>query len=257
MLNFTRLSIAFICLLGACLAAVGYFGFPFYGLIILVLAYLLFLSYGCYYIGSDFFVHVICRIKTPNKIIALTFDDGPDPANTPFILEILKENNVEAAFFCIGAHIDENPGLLHRVFDAGHLIGNHTYSHHTWFDLFPAKKMLDDIKRMDQSTARAVDKKPKLFRPPYGVTNPAISRAIVNGNYTPVGWSVRSYDTVIKDERRLLARVTSRLKPGAIFLFHDRCPATVAILPEFISYVKSKGFEIIRLDKMLNLQPYA
>jgi peptidoglycan-N-acetylglucosamine deacetylase len=256
MLNFTRLNIVFICLIGACLAAVGFFGYPFYGLIILVLAYLLLFSYGCYYIGSNFFVRVICRVKTKNKVIALTFDDGPDAANTPIILEILKGNYAEAAFFCVGARIDENAGLLRQVYDAGHLIGNHTYSHHTWFDLFPAGKMLDDMNRMDQATARVITKTPKLFRPPYGVTNPAMRRATVKGNYTPVGWSVRSYDTVIKNERRLLSRVVRRLKPGAVFLFHDRCPVTVAILPEFINHVKSKGFEIIRLDKMLNLQPY-
>jgi len=256
MLNFGRLNVLFICLLVLCLLAGRIWALPVFRYLILAIVYLLLLGYGCYYIGSNFFIRAVCSLKTDKKIIALSFDDGPDAANTPAIMEILKENNVEAAFFCVGARVDENAVLLQRVYDAGHLIGNHTYSHHTWFDLFPAGKMLDDMHRMDQAMARVIAKKPKLFRPPYGVTNPAISRAIGKGHYTPVGWSVRSYDTVIRDERRLLARVTRGLKPGAVFLFHDRCPVTVAILPEFISYVKSKGFEIIRLDKMLNLQPY-
>jgi len=256
MLNFGRLNVLFICLLALCLLCGRVWALPVYSYLILATVYLLLLGYGCYYIGSNFFIRAVCSLKTDKKIIALSFDDGPDAANTPAILQILKENDVEAAFFCVGANIDKNAGLLRQVYDAGHLIGNHTYSHHTWFDLFPAAKMLDDMNRMDQATAGVIAKTPKLFRPPYGVTNPAIRRAIEKGNYTAVGWSVRSYDTVIKDERRLLARVTRGLKPGAVFLFHDRCPVTAAILPEFISQVKSQGFEIIRLDKMLNLQPY-
>jgi len=113
------------------------------------------------------------------------------------------------------------------------------------------------MQQMDAATNKATGKTPKLFRPPYGVTNPNLKKAIINGNYTPVGWSVRSFDTVITDEKRLLNKMISKVKPGAVFLFHDTSKTTLAILPQFLDHVKSNGYQIIRPDKMLNLQPYA
>ena len=112
------------------------------------------------------------------------------------------------------------------------------------------------MQKMDEEVKRVVGKTPKLFRPPYGVTNPNLRRAVTNGNYTPVGWSVRSMDTVVKDEKTLLDKMTSKIKPGAVFLFHDTSAVTVAMLPSFIQQVRLHGYEIIRLDKMLNLQAY-
>jgi peptidoglycan-N-acetylglucosamine deacetylase len=137
------------------------------------------------------------------------------------------------------------------------MIGNHSYSHHTWFDLFSYKKMLGDLKKMDEEMERVTGLQPKLFRPPYGVTNPNLKKAIINGGYIPVGWSVRSMDTVIKDEKKLLNKISRSLKPGAIFLFHDTSKTTLAILPSFIKWVRESGYEIVRLDKMLHLKPYA
>ena len=113
------------------------------------------------------------------------------------------------------------------------------------------------MQMMDKVLKDTIGQKPKLFRPPYGVTNPNLKKAIINGNYIPVGWSIRSFDTVIKNEDRLLKRVLRQLKTGAVFLFHDTSNITVVILPAVIKYIQSNGYEIIRLDKMLNLQAYA
>ena len=190
-------------------------------------------------------------------MIAISFDDGPDAANTPRILELLRANGVEAAFFCIGRCIPGNGQLLKQMDSGGHIIGNHTFSHHYWFDMFSAKKMLADMRQMDELTNDAIGKKPKLFRPPYGVTNPNLKKAIIEGKYIPVGWSVRSLDTVIKNEERLLQKVTAGLQPGAVFLFHDTSPATLAILSPFIKHAQTNGYQIVRPDKLLNLQPYA
>ena len=116
--------------------------------------------------------------------------------------------------------------------------------------------MYADLQEMDSITKEATGLTPRLFRPPYGVTNPNLKKAILRGNYIPVGWSIRSMDTVIKDEKKLLYKITKAVKPGAIILFHDTSRTTIAILPAFISYVKAQGYEIIRLDKMLNLEAY-
>ena len=98
---------------------------------------------------------------------------------------------------------------------------------------------------------------PKLFRPPYGVTNPNVKKAIINGGYTPVGWSVRSMDTVIKDENKLLKKINTAIKPGAVFLFHDTSKTTVGVLPKFMQEVKKRGYHIVPLDKLLALTAYA
>ena len=104
---------------------------------------------------------------------------------------------------------------------------------------------------------KVIGMEPRLFRPPYGVTNPNLKKAIQRGGYTPVGWSIRSMDTVIKDAGKLLEKVTISLKPGAVVLFHDTSKSTLDILPEFIDYAREKGYSFIRLDKLLNLEPYA
>ena len=253
MLNFRNINVLFITL-----ALVFVFSrMPFYAYIILALVYSLLLFYGCYYVGSNFFIPVICSAQTDRKIVSLSFDDGPAAGNTLRILQILKDNNAEAAFFCIGRHVAENQAIFKQVYGEGHLIGNHTFSHHYWFDMFSSGKMLADMRRMDQEVSNLIGKTPRLFRPPYGVTNPNLRRAIVGGNYIPVGWSIRSMDTVIKDEKRLLNKVIRKIKPGAVFLFHDTSDATISVLPAIINQIQANGYAIVRLDKMLNLQAYA
>ena len=257
MLNFRNINVLFIILSILFVLAQILLGMPIYAYIVLAVVYSLLLFYGCYYVGSNFFIPVICSAQTNKKVVSLSFDDGPTSGNTLRILQILKDNNAEAAFFCIGRHVINNQAIFKQAYDEGHLIGNHTFSHHFWFDMFSAKKMLADMRMMDKEVNNIIGKTPKLFRPPYGVTNPNLKKAIVRGNYIPVGWSMRSMDTVIKDEKRLLNKVTSKIKPGAIFLFHDTSDATVAVLPAVINQIQAKGYTIVRLDKMLNLQAYA
>jgi peptidoglycan/xylan/chitin deacetylase (PgdA/CDA1 family) len=117
--------------------------------------------------------------------------------------------------------------------------------------------MYEDLQRMDALVQKVIGLKPKLFRPPYGVTNPNLKRAFAKGNYIPVGWNIRSLDTMIGDEQKLLAKVTKALKPGAVVLFHDTGKAIPAVLPAFIKHARAKGYEIVRLDKLLKLEPYA
>ena len=224
---------------------------------VLLLAYLIIVFYGCYFINSNFFIPVFCSAQTKKKEIAITFDDGPAKNFTPEILKILHTVDVKAAFFCIGNHIVENEKIVSQIHDDGHLIGNHSYSHHFFFDLFSSKRMLNELKHTDGDIEKIIGSKPKLFRPPYGVTNPNLRRAIMDGSYIPVGWSVRSMDTVIKDEKKLLKKIVKSLRPGAVYLFHDTSLATVSVLPSFIKEVIEHGYEIVRLDKMLHLQPYA
>ncbi len=223
----------------------------------IVFVYSLIVGYGCYFVSSGFFMPMYCSAKTTEKVIAITFDDGPVTDGTPQTLQILKDAKVEAAFFCIGERIPGNEAILKQLDAEGHIVGNHSYTHATLFDLFPSKKMLAEMQQMDNDLFKAIGKRTRLFRPPYGVMNPELKNAITKGNYYPIGWNVRSYDTMAKSPEVLLQKVGAKIKPGAIFLFHDRCPVTVAALPGFLEAVKAKGYQVVRLDKMLGLPAYA
>jgi peptidoglycan/xylan/chitin deacetylase (PgdA/CDA1 family) len=231
-------------------------GLPLYVYAALFVIYSSLLIYGSCFIGSNFYFKVFCSAKTSNREIAISFDDGPVPGNTAEILRILREQEIEAAFFCIGSQVGKNGALCRQMLDEGHVIGNHSYSHHFWFDLFASRKMLSDLRKMDNSLRLATGLTPRFFRPPYGVTNPNLKKAVYAGGYVPIGWNIRSMDTVVKNGEKLLEKASSRLKPGAIVLFHDTGSQTVSILEEFISRVKDQGYEIVRLDKLLKLEPY-
>ena len=257
MLNFRNTNIFFISLLIVLIGIHVKVGLPVYIYPLLFIVYSLIVFYGCYYVGSNFFIPIVCAADTDKKEIAISFDDGPAIDHTPEILQLLKQEDIKAAFFCIGNRIAGNEHILKQLKEEGHIIGNHSYSHHFWFDMFSSKKMLDDMQQMDHEMEKVTGMKPILFRPPYGVTNPNLKKAIIKGNYTPVGWSVRSMDTVIKDEKKLLDKINAGIKPGAVFLFHDTSKTTLAVLPAFIKEVKNRGYQVIPLDKLLHLKAYA
>jgi peptidoglycan/xylan/chitin deacetylase (PgdA/CDA1 family) len=214
-------------------------------------------AWGAASVSSKYYINVLCKAPGTEKAVALSFDDGPVENYTPQILDILKAHQVPAAFFCIGRRVQELPGLVKRAQEEGHLIGNHSYSHHALFDLYPTGKMKKELRMANEAIEAATGLRPALFRPPYGVTNPMLARAIRHGGFTPVGWSIRSLDTVIKEEDKLFGRVTRKISPGDIFLFHDTCAATVKILPALIKQLKREGFAIKRIDELLNIPAYA
>jgi peptidoglycan/xylan/chitin deacetylase (PgdA/CDA1 family) len=256
MLTFRNTNIAFVLVM-ALLAALDYScGISTWFYVATALVYSLLLFYGSYYVGSNFYLKTICHGNTSGKKIAISFDDGPAIEHTPAILEILAKYNVTAAFFCIGNRIAGNQSLIKNIHQQGHIIGNHSFSHHFWFDLFTAKKMLADIQQMDSELQKALPLRPNFFRPPYGVTTPPMAKALVKGGYKSIGWNIRSMDTMAKDNNKLFEKVTAALQPGAIILFHDTCKITVETLPRIIEEARRQGYEFERLDKLIGIKPY-
>lgn len=256
MLNLKTTNIVFISLLIGMIGYHFFYDIPVFIYILLFMAYLGFLFYGSFHVRSDFYLKTLSSVKTSQKQIAITFDDGPIPGYTEKILEILRSSGVKAAFFCIGKRVAAQEALFKRIYEEGHVIGNHSFSHDPWFDFFSSERMTSDLKMMSNAMQKVIGIKPRMFRPPYGVTNPNLKKAIVKNSFFTIGWSVRSLDTVIKKEKKLYKKVTESLKPGAVFLFHDNGKATTNILSDFISYCHEQGYEIVRLDKLLNLEPY-
>lgn len=213
-------------------------------------------AWGSFDIRSNYFTKVWYRNKQlTEKKIALTFDDGPHPI-THQVLDLLREYEMKATFFCIGKEIEKYPEILKRIHKEGHTVGNHTYTHSTKMGFLSARKITQEIRITNKLIAEKIHQKPQLFRPPFGVTNPNIATATEDLKMKVIGWNVRSLDTVLSKEHDILGRVLPRIKPGAIILFHDTSERTLHVLEQLLPYMKNKQFQSVTVDQLLNLQPY-
>jgi peptidoglycan/xylan/chitin deacetylase (PgdA/CDA1 family) len=256
MLKFQKFIIAFVVILISLLIIDIFTRIPLLLYAGIILALIGLLAYGSVNLRSGFYCKALCSADMGKRTIALTFDDGPDKTVTPALLGLLKKENIQGAFFCIGKNAGENPDLLRKMDQDGHVIGSHSFSHHFFFDLFSSRRMLAELQKTEDAIEKNLNRKIRLFRPPYGVTNPPLARALRKKNYHIIGWSLRSKDTVIKNEDRLFERVTGRLKPGDIILFHDTKSQTVTVLEKFIKFAKENDFSFERLDKILGIEAY-
>jgi peptidoglycan/xylan/chitin deacetylase (PgdA/CDA1 family) len=201
-------------------------------------------------IKHSLFLKSICRIRTKEKIVFLSFDDGPSDQFTPIILETLKRNNIKAVFFCIGQHAELYPELVKRISDEGHRIGNHTYSH-DWRNTFKPSGIFEaEINHTNVILSKIIDTKTNLYRPPFGITNPSIAKALKVKGLHSVGWDIRSFDTMSKDPQKLVQRITGQLRPGSIILLHDNREITSRILNELIETIQKKGYKILPLPEL-------
>lgn len=212
---------------------------------------LVFLFYASYNIRSGIYLRTFYRKRTQEKIVALTFDDGPDEAQTPRVLDVLQAHQATASFFCIGRKVKGNEALLRRMVTEGHLIGNHSHSHANLFPLFSLRKMKQDLATCTQALEAATSQPIKYFRPPFGVTNPTIARAIRQAGYTPIGWNIRSLDTCTASPAKVVKRIERQLQPGSVILLHDRMPHCAEIVTLLLELLRKKGYTIVRLDSML------
>lgn len=188
-----------------------------------------------------------CEVKTDKKVAALSFDDGPC-TQTPAILDVLNKHNVQAAFFLIGRNISGNEGILTRIAHEGHLIGNHSFAHIPWFPFLSSGRMILDLNKAAETISNVTGEQVQWFRPPYGVTNPMLAKAVRKTGYKVMGWSIRSYDTSTNNSEKVIKRIKRLLKPGAVILLHDRCPNTPEVVDEIIQYSRAQGYEFLRPD---------
>jgi peptidoglycan/xylan/chitin deacetylase (PgdA/CDA1 family) len=209
---------------------------------------------GATYIQWNYFLTSHNHTKNKHQV-ALTFDDGP-AQQTAAILDILKAEKVPAAFFIIGKNAAQHPEMVQRCHAEGHLVGNHSYGHSFYFDWKSTQAMQKEIAQTNELIRKIIGKKPCLFRPPYGVTNPNLARAIRRSGMYSIGWRIRSLDTVAKAPARLLHRIVKRLKGGDIILLHDSQTITQEVLTELIKHTREKGFTFVGLDTLLAIPPY-
>lgn len=186
----------------------------------------------------------------PKKLLALTFDDGPDPEVTPKILDTLKEYNAHATFFVLGSYAERHPDLVRRIVGEGHAIGNHSWSHAKKFSAAEAHNEL-------HNTAAAIEKfgglPTKLFRPPYGLTKSKYSELALQDGYTGVLWTISSADSRPISADVIAHNVAYTPNPGDIVLMHDGPghSATADALPIILAKLEKDGFEFVPLPELL------
>ncbi len=217
--------------------------------------YVILILCGSFFIQLNFFLKSLNSVPNNKNCIAITFDDGPSP-NTLDVLEVLDRWKVKATFFCIGSEAEKYPDIIRKIHAEGHLIGNHTFSHSNMFPVLGIQKINSDILKASEAINRVIKHKPLFFRPPFGVTNPKIGKAVKMLGLTCVGWNKRSLDTVSNNRNGILKRVTKNLKPGDVILFHDNLPSSSQILNQFLTVVHDRGFKCERIDNILNIQGY-
>jgi peptidoglycan/xylan/chitin deacetylase (PgdA/CDA1 family) len=184
----------------------------------------------------------VWNIETDEKILYLTFDDGPHPEATPFVLELMKKYNAKATFFCIGKNVEEYFNLYRNIIDDGHNPGNHTYNHlNGW-------KEKDDIYLQNIFKAKEVIDS-NLFRPPYGRITKFQLKLLSGEKYklTTIMWDVLSgdFDKSVSPENCFL-NVIRNAKQGSIVVFHDseKCFSKLRYaLPKVLEYYSEKGYE--------------
>nr|WP_315142332.1 polysaccharide deacetylase family protein [uncultured Flavobacterium sp.] len=184
--------------------------------------------------------------NTQNKIY-LTFDDGPTPEITEWVLEELKKHNVKATFFCIGNNIQKHPELFQKVINEGHVIGNHTYDHMNGWKT-ETETYLENISLCDKQIQKSSieNLQSKIFRPPYGKIKTAQAKIVRRLGYKIIMWDVLSadFDQTITPEK-CLENVISNVKSGSVIVFHDSIKAShnlKYVLPETLNFLKEKGF---------------
>ena len=195
------------------------------------------------------------RSFSSDRKIAITFDDGPTEI-TPEVLDVLKKNSVKATFFCIGNQIEKHPEIFDRIIAEGHLIGNHSFTHSKNIGFFSKEKMLEEISQTDISIAKFLGKKPRYYRPPFGVTNPNIAKALKDTKHYVIGWNVRSLDTKIKTEEKILKRIKSRISPGSIILLHDTSLKSLRVLEQLLVFLQENNYEAVTVEQLLKIPTY-
>jgi peptidoglycan/xylan/chitin deacetylase (PgdA/CDA1 family) len=216
------------------------------------------ISYGAVSPSSQLFGRTFVAAGAASRQLALTFDDGPNDPHTLRLLDVLARHGVEATFFMIGRFVRERPEIARAVAQAGHVIGNHTYTHPNLFFASPARlaRELDDC---EKALAEAVGEHSKLFRPPFGLRRPGTLRAAAGRGLTTVMWSVTGFDWKLPTAEAIERRVAGQVRGGGVILLHDgghrhmgvdRGP-TVAATERLIARYSAEGYSFVTVPEMM------
>jgi peptidoglycan-N-acetylglucosamine deacetylase len=215
------------------------------------LAYLF--CYGGFEGPVDWAMNTASHGSRDRRVIALTFDDGPDPLRTPALLDALGELGVPGTFFVVGKHAQAHPELCARMAREGHEIGNHTYSHR-YLPLASSHSVATELAAADAAIEHATGVVPKLVRPPWGGRSPSNVRAFDRADKRTVLWDVNSYDWKDLAPIEVAQRVVDRSRPGSIVLMHDGGrdhTGTIAAVKLLVPELRARGYELVTVSEAL------
>ena len=202
------------------------------------------------------------HVPMAEKVVALTFDDGPSSKWTPLVLRELRLAGIKATFFMLGKHVDEFPGIARQVADEGHEIGNHTYDH-ILLPFSPRTMMPGQIEACEKAIERATGIRTHLFRPPKAWLTPSEKKEIRQLGYTTVLWSLNSKDWVNFDEKYIVAFLLHHIRPGDIILFHDaggvfgteggNREETVQTIAPLVRRLGERGYRFVTVSELIKL----
>lgn len=188
------------------------------------------------FIIRHLYPEALFRVKTTDKVIYLTFDDGPDPVSTPLLLSVLAKNQIRALFFCTGEAAERHPDLIEKIVNDGHLTGNHGHKHlKGWYTT--TSGYLADIEKSALVTSRV------FFRPPYGSISP-FQYFKIKDHYKIVFWDIMPYDfDSLFGGRRSLQVLNRMIRPGSVIVLHDRPGSCVlSFIEDFIQSAATLGY---------------
>lgn len=226
-------------------------------IVIPIVVWILIVAIASFNIRWNFFLKSISNGNPEGNKIALTFDDGPHPEFTPKVLELLEKHNAKATFFCIGKNVKTSPEIIQLIDYKNHTIGNHSFSHSNRIDFNDKNGWLEEVNSTDLAIQKIIGKKPKFFRPPFGVTTSHLAKAIQETNHKVIGWNVRSFDTVSNQTpEKIVERILKKVKSGSIILVHDHLPGIIPILEQLLPELQKRNFKFVTVDELINSKPY-
>lgn len=210
----------------------------------------------CQFVGP-----VVTRAKTTRPYIALSFDDGPDPALTPWILKTLKQYGARASFFCIGTRARTHRQDVLAIARAGHSIENHSDHHSYRFAFLGSRALAREIDGAQRTLENLCGQAPRFFRAPFGFRNPWLAPLLEERRLHCAAWSRRGFDTWAHDAARVQKRLTRSLRAGDILLLHDgqsgrdhqNRPIIYTVLPQLLREIQDRGLTAVDLPTLLNL----
>ena len=209
-------------------------------------------AHGAFYRNSAVFGTALGRLPTRERVVALTFDDGPNPDATPPILDALADAGIHATFFILGRHAERWPQLVRRVHAEGHAIGNHGFYHRKLHFKSPAY-VRDDLARGADAIAQACGARPALFRAPHGFRSPWVNRIARSMGERVIGWSLGVWDSDRPGADVIARRTVDGAKPGSILLLHDGDGydasgdrrQTAQAVPDVLTMLTARGYRFV------------
>ena len=227
-----------------------FIGFSIFLVVFITLCYLLFQVSSAR--TFQLFGEIVPRVETSQKVIALTFDDGPSRQKTDELLQILREENVRATFYLTGAEVETNPGELEKIIADGHEIGNHTFNHEKMLLVSPSF-VKSEIERTDEVIKKAGWTNEITFRPPYSTKLFTLPFYLSRNNRKTITWDVEP-ETYVEKSDDLIKHTLDNTKNGSIILLHvmynSRTESMKSVRP-IIKGLREKGFEFKTVSEVL------